>query len=195
MSKSQRKKQSILEAGLEVMKAKGYNGTSVKDIVDAACIPKGSFYNYFSSKEAFAVEAIRSTACVELEQTKAALNETQEEPLERLIAFFRLRAAQYSDFNYEMGCFLGNMCQEMADSSEDIRSVLCEVLGEQTAVVESVLQEAKERGQLEADMDTAVAAEFLFNAWEGALMRMKAAKSARPLEAFIAQLRWSIDRP
>lgn len=195
MSKFQQKKQSILDAGLQVMRTRGYNGTSVKDIVDAAGIPKGSFYNYFSSKEAFAVEAIRSSANLELEQMQAALCDRQVEPFQRLIDFFRDRAAQYSKSNFEVGCFLGNMCQEMADSSDAIRSTLCEVLGEQTAILEGVLKEAKKRGQLDADMDTAVAAEFLFNAWEGALMRMKAAKSAQPLEAFIAQLRWSTGRP
>lgn len=194
MSKFESRKDAILEAGLGVMRAKGYNGTSVRDIVEAAGVPKGSFYNYFESKEAFAVAAIRSAADVDLEQARAFLGHADSGPLERLYSFFTARATQYRDSNFEMGCFLGTMSQEMADSSELIRKVLCEVLNEQTAVVEQVLSEAKAQGQVDPDVDTCIAAEFLFNAWEGALMRMKAAKSAEPLEAFITHLRWSIDR-
>lgn len=194
MSKSLSRKEAILEAGLGVMRAKGYNGTSVRDIVEAAGVPKGSFYNYFESKEAFAVEAIRSAASADLEQAQAFLGDTSSKPLERLFAFFTARANEYRDSNFEMGCFLGTMCQEMADSSEHIREVLREVLAEQTATVEAVLKEAQEQGETDPDLDTSTAAEFLFNAWEGALMRMKAAKCAHPLDAFISQLRWSIDR-
>ena len=36
---------------------RGFNGCSVQDIVDAAGVPKGSFYNHFDSKEALGVEA------------------------------------------------------------------------------------------------------------------------------------------
>ena len=57
MNRRADKHEQILEAGLEVMFLNGYNGTGVKDIVEAAGIPKGSFYNYFESKEDFALQA------------------------------------------------------------------------------------------------------------------------------------------
>ena len=56
--KREDKKDRILDAGIKVMYLNGYNGTGVKDIVNAAGIPKGSFYNYFDSKEAFALAAL-----------------------------------------------------------------------------------------------------------------------------------------
>ena len=48
----------LLERGIELLWSKGYNATSVNDIVKAANIPKGSFYFYFDSKEDFTVKAI-----------------------------------------------------------------------------------------------------------------------------------------
>ena len=52
-------KDEIVTAAVETLHRKGFNGTSVQDITDAAGAPKGSFYNHFESKEALAAEAVR----------------------------------------------------------------------------------------------------------------------------------------
>eukprot|EP01035_Chromulina_nebulosa_P054276 gene54276-74329_t len=46
----------ILTEGLKVVHAHGYAGASVRDIVQAAGVPQGSFTNHFTSKEAFGVD-------------------------------------------------------------------------------------------------------------------------------------------
>ncbi|MHA0798544.1 TetR family transcriptional regulator C-terminal domain-containing protein [Gilvimarinus sp. F26214L] len=194
MSKGDLKKQHILGAGLGVMKAQGYNGTSVKDIVEAAGVPKGSFYNYFESKEAFAVAAIEQTSSAELQAVRGMLGDRSRPPLERLVEFFTCQVEDCCQCDFRMGCFLGNMCQEMADSSDLIRNTLRRALQQHTRAVEEVLSEALTQGQLAADTDTRTLAEFLFNAWEGAMMRMKASKSREPLDAFVSQLRWMLGR-
>ncbi|TVZ39739.1 TetR family transcriptional regulator [Alteromonadaceae bacterium 2753L.S.0a.02] len=182
MSKRESKKLEILRAGIEVMKRQGYNGTSVKHIVEAAEVPKGSFYNYFESKEAFALAAIQYVG--ELSYTTAAqVLQSSCEPQQRLLAYFQQGAASACDHNFKMGCFLGNMCQEMSDSSETIRNGLRAVLRKHTSLIQDALVEC---GQ---DSDTAkITAEFLFNAWEGALMRMKSSRCRDPLDAFLNTL-------
>ena len=52
------KRDLILAKGAEVMTRRGYHGAGVQEIVQAAGVPKGSFYHYFSSKEDFAVQAL-----------------------------------------------------------------------------------------------------------------------------------------
>ena len=44
----------LLAAGLDLVHTRGFTASGVKDITDAAGVPKGSFYAYFASKEAFA---------------------------------------------------------------------------------------------------------------------------------------------
>ena len=51
-------KDQIIAAAVEALHSKGFNGTSVQDITDAAKVPKGSFYNHFESKEELAVAAL-----------------------------------------------------------------------------------------------------------------------------------------
>lgn len=188
MSKREAKKDYLLDAGLEVMKSQGYNGTSVKDIVDAAGVPKGSFYNYFESKEAFAIEAIEKIAVDNLQCAAQQLSASSVQPLQRLNDFFTENVDQACGERFRVGCFLGNMCQEMADNSEIIRLKIKHVLLKYTQMIERVLVEAQQQGDIPAGKDTKVIAEFVFNAWEGSLMRMKASKCREPLDAFLQML-------
>lgn len=46
-------RQGILDAGHRIMAAKGFSAVGLNEILTAASVPKGSFYNDFSSKDAF----------------------------------------------------------------------------------------------------------------------------------------------
>ncbi|UTW46278.1 TetR family transcriptional regulator C-terminal domain-containing protein [bacterium SCSIO 12696] len=185
MSKRASKKDHILAAGMAVMKSQGFNGTSVRDIVDAAGVPKGSFYNYFDSKEVFAVEALQSAAAEDQQINSKILGDRQQPPLSRLRNYFVHHVQEVCDNDFRIGCFLGNICQEMADSSEAIRLAVREVLQTNTRQLATVMEEAKERGDLPENADTELLAEFVFNAWQGALVRMKATKNSQPMDIFL----------
>jgi AcrR family transcriptional regulator len=45
------KKKHIMDTAIKVFSAKGYHGTTVKDVVEAADISVGTFYFYFKNKE------------------------------------------------------------------------------------------------------------------------------------------------
>ncbi len=47
-------RERLLEAGVRIFSKSGFNGCSVQDITECAGVPKGSFYNHFDSKEAWA---------------------------------------------------------------------------------------------------------------------------------------------
>ena len=189
MSKREDKKEAILLAGMEAMKSHGYNGTSVNDIVGAAGVPKGSFYNYFESKEKFALDAIDYAADESRSYAQGVLGDKSMCPLVRIKTFFSSGVDCACEHNFTVGCFLGNMCQEMADTSDLIRQKLDLILNGNTRMIAAVIADAQESGVVDADMDAKTAAEFLFNAWEGALMRAKASKCRMPLDAFVTMLK------
>ena len=85
MSKRELKKDHLLDAGLKVMATRGYNGTSIQDIVNAADVPKGSFYTYFKSKEDFAIEALEKVTEERMIQNRHLLNDRSIPPQERLM--------------------------------------------------------------------------------------------------------------
>lgn len=187
MSKRELKKDHLLDAGLQVMATRGYNGTSIKDIVDAADVPKGSFYTYFNSKEDFAVEALEKVTEERALHNRHLLGNRAIPPLERLMRFFKENVGGCEN-GVKGGCFIGNMCQEMSDSSEVIRLKVRQMLRNSTQEIEDLLEEARLDGSLQSAIASPVLAEFLFNAWEGTLMRMKASKCREPLDAFLALL-------
>lgn len=187
MSKRELKKDFLLEAGIKVMATRGYNGTSIQDIVDAADVPKGSFYTYFKSKEDFALAAIDMVAEERIKSTKRLVNDRSIAPLARLKMFFE-SSIPGCDSNVNGGCFIGNMCQEMSDSNETIRLKVRQMMRNKTQMIEDLLDEARLDGSLKSTVSSSLLAEFLFNAWEGTLMRMKATKCREPLDAFISTL-------
>lgn len=187
MSKRELKKDYLVDAGVTVMATRGYNGTSIQDIVDAANVPKGSFYTYFKSKEDFAIAALEKVADERMQATRKLLNERDTPPLDRLITFFQA-SLKGCDDSVNGGCFIGNMCQEMSDSNEAIRLKVRQMLRNKTLLVEDVLEEARLDGSLNSSIPPASLAEFLFNAWEGAVMRSKASKSREPLDNFLTTL-------
>ena len=188
MSKHEDKKEHILRAGLELMKIYGYNGTGVKDIVDAAGVPKGSFYNYFESKEAFAINALEAVADDNYRIGRELLSAGGTSPLGQLQYFFKQNALRLSADEFKVGCFFGNLGQEMSDSNEVIREKVKRILKINTQLIQEVLDEAKKAGEIEPAAQTNTMAEFIFNAWEGTLLRMKASKSQESLDTFLEML-------
>ena len=51
-------KETIIETGIDVLLRKGYNEAGLKEILDSAGVPKGSFYHFFPSKEAFGIAVL-----------------------------------------------------------------------------------------------------------------------------------------
>lgn len=175
----------ILAAGTKALYHKGYNGTGVKDIVDAAGVPKGSFYNYFASKEDFALEALRHAVDAMFVQFEAMLTDEALPPLQRIQQLFQ----QYiegivAEGRYCHGCLIGNLCQELADTHDRLAKETERLFERHKQALATCLRDAQEAGDLHADKDVQTLAEFIFNSWEGALMRMKSSKSSTPLNAF-----------
>jgi TetR/AcrR family transcriptional repressor of nem operon len=82
------------------------------------------------------------------------------------------------------GCPIGNLMQEMSDLNETFREKISEVYCDMQKGIEQLLEEARVRGDINADADTPQMAQFIINAWEGAIMQMKLVKNTQPLSFF-----------
>ncbi len=172
------------------MRTQGYNGTGVKDIVDAAGVPKGSFYNYFESKEAFAIAALEQIAEGNLMQMRRMLGDNNTSPLVRFVDFFNRNIDHLKRTNQlSGGCFIGTICQEIGGSNETIRIAGKRLLDEYEKVLADCLQLASEEKELSAGTDIPSLASFIFSAWEGALLKMKADKDPKVLDIFLVEIK------
>src|ERR1700733_2991779 len=114
----------LLQVGLRRIRSMGYASTGVKEILDEADVPKGSFYHYFASKEAFAKEVLDVYVRSENERAAKILRDGKDAPLKRLRRYFEELIAVYGPTSEIRGCLIGNLSLEMADQSDPIQSVL-----------------------------------------------------------------------
>ncbi|MFI5998453.1 TetR family transcriptional regulator C-terminal domain-containing protein [Streptomyces sp. NPDC051362] len=175
------KREEIAQAAFEQFHARGFNATGISDITGAAGVPKGSFYNHFSSKEESALEALSryaGTLGFDL------LTASGKPPLERLRAHFAFLSKDTVDNGYVRGCLVGNLGAEVADHSEEIRAAVKGGFDSWAALIRNVLSEAQEEGDLDGAMDVEATALFILSAWEGTLIVARAEKSAASVDAF-----------
>lgn len=183
------KRAVILTAGAELMLRKGYHGTGIQEIVDRAGVPKGSFYNYFKSKEGFALAAMESSSRDHIGSFEAALSDRRLTPRQRVIDIYTSMAMQYEETrSYTTGCFVGNLCQELADTNASVAEKAEYLFRNYTASLARCIREAQDAGEVGHDVDPDRLAEAIFNSWEGAILRMKSRRSIQPLKAFLDML-------
>ncbi len=178
-------REHLLEVGLRQVRLSGYTATGVKEILQLAGVPKGSFYHHFPSKEAFASELLQRYADAEIERIHRILDDVTVAPLKRLRAYFE-ELATTNGFGAEVsGCLIGSMSLEVAGQSEALRGQLRSLFDIWQEAIARVLREAVQRNDLSKTLKVDETAEFLLNGYEGALVRMKADQSNRPLENFL----------
>src|SRR5258708_23235 len=118
----------LLHAGGQVAHRMGFNATGVQDIVRAADVPKGSFYSYFDSKEAFAAELLEAFWEAIERRYGDVMYDARVKPLARIERFFRLLAEDHAASEFRFGCLIGNLSLELANTSTEVRNVLKRIL-------------------------------------------------------------------
>lgn len=174
-------REEIGEAALDRFHSRGYSAAGVKDITDAAGVPKGSFYNHFASKEAMGVEALHRYAAA---QRFEMLADESLPPVERIRTHFAFMHGLQQARDYAGGCLYGNFAAEVADHSEIIRAELAAGFTQWAAGIAEAITQAQRAGTVRATLDPAATARFILNAWEGTLLGTRAARSEESFDAF-----------
>jgi TetR/AcrR family transcriptional repressor of nem operon len=177
-------RRKLVQAGLQIMHAGGYAAAGIQSIVERVDVPKGSFYNHFPSKEAFAAEVIDAYFERAEERLRAIFGQFTIPPLERLEAYFDELIAAFRATAFARGCLLGNVSAEVADHSAPMRERLVEHFATWGNYFEACIAEGQRGGAIGAQLPAPVLARFILNSWEGALLRMRAEQSDVPLREF-----------
>lgn len=150
----------------------GYHGTGLKGILDTACVPKGSFYNYFKSKEEFVAEVVVRYCLGMKASVDACLEAAGDDPVEGLRRVYELslRASETHGFR---GCLVGNLAAEIGDADGPCRDAMqrgTEMFREQ---VVALIEEAQQRHLFREDLSARALADIFWSTWQGALLGMK----------------------
>jgi TetR/AcrR family transcriptional repressor of nem operon len=155
----------------------------VRDIVQAAGVPQGSFTNHFASKEAFALEVID----LYVEEARAAregLRDDSRPPLQRLRAYIDATKNRLNRHGMRNGCLLGNFTAEASEQSEAIRERLLAHFAEGQAAIAYCLRAAVAAGEIAPSTDCDEVAAFVISSLQGANLMAKLLRSPEPVERF-----------
>ena len=177
-------REKLLTAGLQVVFEQGYCGASVRDIVQAAGVPQGSFTNHFRSKEAFCLEVLERYFTLVRENIDKTLRNDATAPLERMRAWVDLQIRYLEQAGMRNGCLIGNYGVEASDHSEAIRRRLVEIFAEIHESVVYCLKAAVTAGDLSSATDCDELAHFLYASLQGAILESKVERSSAPLKRF-----------
>lgn len=182
LSQKQINRDNLLNQGVKLLMEQGYHGTGLKEILDAVKIPKGSFYNYFGSKENFGAEVIQHYIEPFIKQLNAYLENSDDDALAALRRYYHELIAEAEKEGFKGGCLLGNLMGEIGDTSELCQKSLQSAVTRYRNTIRSGLIKAQQQGTVRTDLSAEEMADLLLNTWQGALLRMKIEQSSEPLK-------------
>jgi TetR/AcrR family transcriptional repressor of nem operon len=180
---------NILAVGQRIMSGKGFSAVGLTEILTEAKVPKGSFYHYFASKDAFGEALLASY----FEDYLADIDRVMGEPgltmAQRLLNYFDLWRANQSFLDCQGKCLAVKLAAEVADLSEAMRGVLNQgtsaIISRLTAAIESGVAE----GSLAIDDSPKQVADSLYQLWLGASVMVKIVRGTSPFDSAMAVTR------
>lgn len=176
----------LVRCGTEIFTERGFQATGIDEIRQRVNVPKGSFYHFFESKRDFGLAVIDNYERYFERKLARSFDNTELKPLARIEAFAHDAMRGMEKFNFQRGCLVGNLGQELGGLDEGFRERLEAVLQAWQRRTAACLREAVACGELAAGTDCDALAEYFWIGWEGAILRAKLTRNNDPLEKFLA---------
>jgi TetR/AcrR family transcriptional repressor of nem operon len=183
-------KRKLMDAGVTLMRARGFNATTVDDICSSAGVTKGGFFHYFKSKEELAKAALQLFAEVKAVEYATAAFHQMADPMDRV--YGRLDHVIESiggTSRLTKGCLIGMLAQELSSTNPEMRSLCQEAFSRIALNFGKDLEAAKALYAPDADFDPQKLAMFYVSFFQGASMIAKASDSNAVLIDNIEQFR------
>lgn len=179
----------IIDKAEKLLWVKGYEATSLNDVVGKAGVSKGAFFHYYPSKQSISRDVINKYV---REQLTAPLDKQLSEADSMKSALFNWVSEFFERFkgqNFKGGCLLGNMALELSDQDDAVRETIKQHFLDLENTITSHLKYVEDEGRMA--MEPRQFTRLLLSAMQGATMMSKVHKdnnrASREFQA-IAQL-------
>jgi TetR/AcrR family transcriptional repressor of nem operon len=179
----------LLDAALDVIRAKGYAGTTVDDICRKAGVTKGSFFHHFDSKDELALAAVAHWGTMTERFFAAAPYRGAKDPLDRLLGYLDFRGAILSGSLPEYTCLLGTLVQETYDTHPEIRAACDRELSLHIAALARDIDLAKQQHVPAATWSAESVGHFIQAVLQGSFIFAKAKQSPEVVRENLGHLR------
>jgi len=175
----------LLKKGFEAFRRSSISGAGLKEVLDSASVPKGSFYYYFESKDAFVHEILQAHADRHIEHMQAIFSDLSITPVQRIRKYFETEVDTCLRNFDTKRVFLAKAGLELAHTDDVARQIVEQSFKKLEGGLAGCLSQAQLQRQISGDIDCEGLATLMLNSWQGALLRMKTQQSVAPLQTFI----------
>ena len=158
-------REQVLESAVETFWRDGYCQTNIPSLTKATRLQPGSLYAAFESKEGLLLAALEHYSRSRLQQIEDCLGQAAT-PLAGIKTFLTQVTNEVTQDHSRRGCFLVNTLLEMSARNETIQEHTTKYLSEVEEKIMMALRSARDEGELAADKNPDVLAQFLMvNIW------------------------------
>jgi TetR/AcrR family transcriptional regulator, transcriptional repressor for nem operon len=157
-------REKIVTESLKLFSLKGFNNTSISDILKATDISKGGFYNHFKSKEALFTAVLSEARRVWRIENLADVDKMhrQIDKVKKVLVNFRDRYLKDA-VHFPGGCVFITLSVELDDQLPHLSSQLSQGFRATKALIKKYLDRAKEKGEIRSDVSTSHVSEIIFS--------------------------------
>lgn len=190
---------TILATGQRLMAAKGFSAVGLNEILTSAGVPKGSFYHYFGSKDAFGEAMLAAYFDAYLADLDVTLQAPGLTMAQRLMAYFRAWQQTQSFFDCQGKCLAVKMAAEVADLSEPMRLAIKRgttgIVDRLARAIAAGVAEGSLALDGDADKGAEKTARSLYQLWLGASVMVKIERDSAPFDMALATTRQLLHLP
>jgi TetR/AcrR family transcriptional repressor of nem operon len=179
----------LLDAARDVIRAKGYAGSTVDDICAAAGVTKGSFFHHFDSKEELGIAALERFGEMAATLFGSAPYRSASDPRDRVLGYVDFRISLLQGEIPLYTCLIGTTVQEAYATHPNLRLACDRMLSEHVAELTHDLAAAKSRYAPDASWDPQSVGYFIQCVLQGGFILAKAKQSPQIATASLGHLR------
>ncbi len=177
----------IIRAAMELFWLKGYNSTSIADLLSRTQLNSGSLYHVFPSKQDVLIGVLEAYRDGIHEMLLEPACGRVDDPIEKVFALLDGYRTMMVESECTYGCPIGSLALELHEPDPKVRELLAQNFANWTGAVERCLHAAK--GRIPANTDTGALAQFVLTAMEGGVMQARTHRDVAYFDRAVAQLR------
>lgn len=172
-------KEKLLRTTIELLRYKGFEATSVQEILDAAQVTKSNFYYHFKSKEALCLMALDYLGQQYYDMfLKDTLANPALSPKNRLKSLFEKLAEQQEACQYRWGCPFVNIATETSSFYPSFRQKVQSFFQKSQQLLQACYQEGMDCGEFRTDIDPSQIAQLLQACMNGTMVLTKVSQQS-----------------
>lgn len=192
MKKSEETRLSIMKNSAQLMYVKGYQSTSIDDILSSMQVTKGAFFYHFKNKEEMALAFIKELMYPGMKMMMVEPLNRSTDPVNAINKQMRDLLNDKVNFDPRYGCPMINLIEEMAPLSETFNKTLQMMTFSWLNALADCLKRGQDAGHIRADLVVTDAASYIVSAYAGA-RNMGKMFGATSYQSFLRQFALYLD--